>query len=533
MTDAIVAHNAAFDIPFLMRVGCNPQRVSCTKVLSQLRWGGRDDVHHSLADVIKRHAPDHKPKGDVDHAVWRQPTIPEYALEYATNDSKPLLAIYEDELRVLERVGMPEVTELEEKFLRVVIAATDVGIPVDPSKWGAVIEEAVERKRELAEQLDGFLGDDIEIPEKFTKANTGRDDIGKINWSSPEQKMWAVEALGLEVPTRWDYRKKEHRKTLDKNYLHLLDHPIAEAIRDYQAIANFPTTFARALEEYFDNGRVYPQWQQLRARTGRMSCQNPPMHGMPRKSKLREAIVAPDGYRIITLDFSQIEPRVLAALSKDRALLKAFRDGVDVYRFVASKVTGMPMDDIPKTLRDVFKTIVLGLIYGMGEHGLALRIHRDIDPSIPAEQIVEYRDGFFAAFPEASEWRENLEVEFKKGSTETRTILGRRRLRVENPRQRWNAPIQGTACDAFEQAAVDLYERADEVGGFRIIALIHDEVALLVPDEVADKVEEWASGVMSEAAAGIVNRKLPKKLHIPIAVDSGSGKTLQEAKDAA
>src|SRR5215204_1484953 len=217
MTDAIVAHNAAFDIPFLMRVGCNPQRVSCTKVLSQLRWGGRDDVHHSLADVIKRHAPDHKPKGDVDHAVWRQPTIPEYALEYATNDSKPLLAIYEDELRVLERVGMPEVTELEEKFLRVVIAATDVGIPVDPSKWGAVIEEAVERKRELAEQLDGFLGDDIEIPEKFTKANTGRDDIGKINWSSPEQKMWAVEALGLEVPTRWDYRKKEHRKTLDKN----------------------------------------------------------------------------------------------------------------------------------------------------------------------------------------------------------------------------------------------------------------------------------------------------------------------------
>jgi DNA polymerase I-like protein with 3'-5' exonuclease and polymerase domains len=184
-------------------------------------------------------------------------------------------------------------------------------------------------------------------------------------------------------------------------------------------------------------------------------------------------------------------------------------------------------------LRDVFKTIVLGLIYGMTEYGLALRIHRDIHPSMPDEQIVEYRDGFFAAFPEASKWREDLEAEFDLGSTETRTILNRRRLNVENRRQRWNAPIQGTACDAFKQAAVELHERSEEVGDFRIVALIHDEVVLLAPEARAAEVEVWARNVMSESAASVVNAKLPKKLHIPIEVDSGAGKTLQEAKDAA
>ena len=128
---------------------------------------------------------------------------------------------------------------------------------------------------------------------------------------------------------------------------------------------------------------------------------------------------------------------------------------------------------------------------------------------------------------------EDLEAEFDLGSTETRTVLNRRRLNVENRRQRWNAPIQGTACDAFKQAAVELHERSEEVGGFRIVALIHDEVVLLAPEGRAAKAEEWARNVMSESAASVVNAKLPKRLHIPIEVDSGAGKTLQEAKDAA
>jgi DNA polymerase I-like protein with 3'-5' exonuclease and polymerase domains len=501
----VIIHNAAFDAPYLLRAGCNLKRVGCTKVLSRLRFAGADNIQHSLVDVVKRHATSAAvakiKAGEVDHLIWSQPTIGRAGLEYAANDSRYLIGIYRDEVRTIEREKMGEVAGLEERFLNVVAEASATGMPVNPERWGAVIEEAIERKRVLAEQLDGLLDEDVDVPEEFANRNAGRDDVGKINWASTEQKVWAVESLSLAVPTKWDHKKKAEKKTLDKDHLHLIDHPIAEALREYQAIANFPTTFANAIEERFADGWVFPDWQQLQARTGRMSCCSPTMHNMPRKSKLREAIVAPDGYRLIALDFSQIEPRVLAAISRDRALLKAFRGKKDIYRFVASKVTSTPMEAVSKTTRDVFKTIVLGLIYGMGEYGLTLRIHRDIDPDIPAERIVAYRDGFFAAFPEASEWRENLEAEFRNGSTETRTILGRRRMNVETPRQRWNAPIQGAACDAFKLAAAMLHERMDEVGAFKIIALIHDEVVLLVPEARVDVVEEWACKTMAEAAA--------------------------------
>jgi DNA polymerase I len=373
----------------------------------------------------------------------------------------------------------------------------------------------------------------VEIPEKFEKANSDKPEVGKVNWSSPEQKVWAVEALGLEVPRRWDYKTKSEKKTLNKNYLYQLDHPIAEGPREYQAIANFPSTYARALRERFSEGRMYADWKQLEARTGRMSCCNPPMHNIPKKTKLREAIVAPEGYRIVTLDFSQIEPRILAAISRDTALLKAFREGLDIYRFVTERVTGTPMDQVRDGLRAVFKTIVLGMIYGMGPVSLTLRIRRDIDPKMPTSKIEEYYYGFFDAFGEAKAWRQGLEDEFDNGSRETRTIIGRRRLDVVNKRQRWNAPIQGSATDAFRAAAVTLLERREEVGGFRIIALIHDEVVLEVPEENAEAVEEWAGTVMAEAAAAIVNTKLPKKLRIETKVDSGAGATLQQAKDAA
>src|SRR5829696_8478332 len=283
----IVAHNAAFDVPYLLKAGCTPKRVGCTKILSRLRFAGSDNVHHSLVDVIKRHASEAEEalavvtaeaKDDIDHEVWKQPTLSRTALDYAANDSRYLIEVYEDELRTLEHINMGEIADLEERFVNVVAEASATGMPVDPHRWGAVIEEAQERKRELAEQLDGLLGEDIELPEKFTTNNSDKEDVHKINWSSPEQKIWAIESLGLAVPTKWDHKKKQEKKTLDKDHLHLVDHPVAEALGDYQAIANFPATFANALEERFADGWVYPDWQQLQARTGRMSCCNPPMH---------------------------------------------------------------------------------------------------------------------------------------------------------------------------------------------------------------------------------------------------------------
>jgi DNA polymerase-1 len=436
---------------------------------------------------------------------------------------------------------MKAVASLEERFTSVVSHMSHVGIPVELERWDEVIEEARQNKEKLISILDGYLGD-VELPEKFKEANkTVEGCQERVNWHSHPQKLWAIEeALGLELPTKWDPKTKEQKPTLDKNHIHLLEHPIGATLRQYHEIMNFPSTFANAivargsdnLSRYYEGGFIYPDGSQLEARTGRMSCSNPPMHGMPRKTKLREAIVAPDGYRLVALDFSQIEPRILAALSRDKGLLKIYRSGDDFYRVGAARVIGIDKREVTPDQRSIFKAILLGLIYGMTKYGLTARIHRDIDPNMSVEKVVAYRDGIFSTFPGAAKWRSEKEREFESGSRETRTELGRRRLNVENKRQRWNAPIQGAAADAFKAAATALYERMDEVGGVKIVALIHDEVVLMVPEENVDTVEEWAKSVMSEAAASIINTKLPEKLHVPVIVDGGHGKTLQEAKGA-
>jgi len=127
-----------------------------------------------------------------------------------------------------------------------------------------------------------------------------------------------------------------------------------------------------------------------------MSCENPPMHNVPKKSKLREAIVAPKGYKLISCDLSQIEPRVLAALSKDESLIKAYRRGEDLYAFVGRRVTGDETIDKGSPLRDVFKSIVLGMIYGMiygmSPVGLEVRLNRDLgsDKAPSKAKIEEY-----------------------------------------------------------------------------------------------------------------------------------------------
>ena len=215
----LVFHHAAFDVPFLRRAGCNPSRVSCTMVLSQLLHAGREGVFHSLEEVAKRYTPDVADDVKavaVDHEVWKAKELPEDALAYAASDTQSLLEVYRAELDALVEEGLGDVAELEERFLSVVVEVVDAGMPVDPERWSAVVDEVVERKLALSRQLDAMLGD-VEVPEKFEKANRDKTAVDRINWSSPEQKVWAVEeALGLTVPTRWDYKKKVERKTLER-----------------------------------------------------------------------------------------------------------------------------------------------------------------------------------------------------------------------------------------------------------------------------------------------------------------------------
>jgi len=540
-----IFHNAVFDVPYLRAAGCFPKVSRCTKILDRLRWAGAHGREHGIVNTANQYLPADKAKevkaDGVDHEVWKESSLPRHAIDYAAADTRHLLEIYDAEREVLVHTGLNKVAEIEERFLQAVIEVTATGMPVNPEKWSEVVDEAERRKGELFGELDELFRSEVpevEIPEKFTKANK----IGKnaslteeINWCSPPQKIWAVEAMGLTVPTTWSPKKKEERKTLGKDQLHELDHPVAELLRELQGIQNFPTTFRKAIENRFLDGWLYADWNQLEACTGRMSCQNPPMQGLPRKSALREAIVAPAGYVLATFDFSQIEPRTLASLTRDKDLIAAFQNGEDIYKWAASKATDIPVEKVGDELRKIFKIVVLGLSYGMTEFGLGRNMRRDVDQNITNEDAGAYRDAFFEAFEGIKEYHQQCQSEMDSGKSrvESRTLTGRRRLNIENVRQLLNAPIQGSAADVFKLAVAMVLERRASPEDFKMVALIHDELVLLIKEDRVEETEEFVKATMAEAAGTIINEKLPKSLHIPIEVDSGYGSTLQAAKDAA
>jgi len=259
----IVAHNALFDILFLRQAGFVPGDVGCTMLLSQVRYAGLDNAKHGLEGVAKKLLGVELAK-DKQASDWTKDPLDPEQLEYAALDSKHLLDLYEEEVRVLEHVGLDRVKELEEWLLPAVVEISETGMPVDEKRWNDVIEEAGQRLGDLRNEMNSYittpLPEDLALANKKNK-NIEEDRKGKVNWASPKQKIWALEtALGLKVPTT---KGREKKKTLDKNHLHLIDHPIAELLLEHQAIQNLPSTYLKAIKERFHDGYIYPDWNQL------------------------------------------------------------------------------------------------------------------------------------------------------------------------------------------------------------------------------------------------------------------------------
>lgn len=513
----IVAHNAIFDLLFLKRLGFEPGRYTCTKILSQILWAGKlkknsdNNVEHNLEAVAHRTLGKTLDKSS-QKADWAGELTSEM-LRYAASDSEVLLPIYEELTRRLHAAGLDEVVALEERFLEVVAHITENGLPVDKAKWESYIGSTEEEKTDLRERMDAFVTEPL--TEKFAKAN-GANKKGvpeerrdKVNWQSGEQIGWVFSLHGIKLA-----KTDKGRCSTDKDTLAGVDHALAPLVSRFNQIKNLPSTFGDAIQNRYADGRIYADWNQCEADTGRMSCSKPPMQGAPKAGELRKAVVASPGFKLVVSDLSQIEVRVLASLSEDDVARGAYVAGRDIYREVARKVMGR--DDVSDEERQICKAIVLGNMYGQGIEGMRRRIELRLNRPFPVEEARAYWSGFFDEFPGIKAWRERLEAEFVRGSRETRTRLGRRRLDVNNKRQRWNAPIQGLACDVLKSIAVEVYERRHEVPGLKVVGLIHDEVLCLVPEKYAAKAEHWLTEIMETIGDNVVNGRLAQEKRVPI-----------------
>lgn len=286
-------------------------------------------------------------------------------------------------------------------------------------------------------------------------------------------------------------------------------HPIVDKVLEYRNLTKLASTYIDGMIPLIaPDGRIHCHFQQTVAQTGRISCTEPNLQNIPVRQELgrqiRKAFHAEDGKVLIGADYSQIELRILAHLSEDEALLSAFNNNEDIHRLTASRVLGIPYDQVTPNERAKAKAVNFGVIYGMSGFGLSEEIHTT------RKEAEEYIREYFLKHPKVKEYLDSrIELARTKGYAET--ILGRKRLirEISSPnymlrqfgeRLAMNTPIQGSAADIIKLAMNKVYrELKDKYPGSRLILQIHDELIIEADTEDKEEIAALLRRSMEEA----------------------------------
>lgn len=324
------------------------------------------------------------------------------------------------------------------------------------------------------------------------EAAAGPEAAG-TNWSSPVQVRNYFRTAGIDLPNT-------EAETLAKQ-----DHPVAKALVAYRkamgAVEKIGSKFARVVD-----GRIYPAWWQIGARTGRMSCSKPNMQGIPRAYRYRRCFAPPDGRVAIKGDYSQIEARLAARYTGDRRLLEAFEKGLDVYEVTAKSILGK--DGVSKEDRNLAKAVCLGLIYGMGAPRLQQYARESFGVILTPEQAVELREAFFGAHPGLRAWHLAVKKTLRHGEMpEARTLTGRRRLFTEGASfsEIVNLPIQGSGADGLKAALALLWERRSDCPDAFPVSVVHDEITVEAPEDRAEEAKAWLVAAMEDGMRALLD----------------------------
>ena len=402
---------------------------------------------------------------------------------------------------------------------------TDIEMPLVP------VLARIERQGALVDAK--LLGvQSVELGDKMVALERQAFEIAgeEFNLSSPKQLgVILYEKLGLPIISK---TAKGQPSTAEAVLAELAeqDFPLPKVLMQYRSMSKLKSTYTDRLPEQINprTGRIHTSYHQAVTATGRLSSSDPNLQNIPIRTaegrRIRQAFVAPQGYKLLAADYSQIELRIMAHLAKDEGLLHAFRNNLDVHSATAAEVFGVELSDVTTDQRRSAKAINFGLIYGMSAFGLAKQI------GVDRKQSQAYIDRYFARYPGVLDYMERTRTQAaEQGYVET--IFGRRlylpEINAKNPalrkgaeRTAINAPMQGTAADIIKKAmvAVDNWLSASSLDA-RVILQVHDELVLEVREDLVDQVRDEVRVHMSQAA----------ELDVPLVVEVGVGNNWDEA----
>lgn len=438
------------------------------------------------------------------------------ALAYAAEDADITLRLHRALKPRLLADRMTTLYETIERPLAQILADMErAGIKVDP--------------KTLKEMSDDFAKRIADL-----EAEIHKDAGQEFNVASPKQ---LGEILFDKLGLKGGKKTKSGGYSTDSGVLEplALDNPIVQKVLDFRGLSKLKSTYTDALVEDINpqTKRVHTSYSMVGAQTGRLSSTDPNLQNIPIRTaegrRIREAFIAEPGCKLISLDYSQIELRLVAEIADLDALKQAFQDGLDIHAMTASEVFGVPLKEMDSETRRKAKAINFGIIYGISAFGLANQI------GVSRTEAKDFIDRYFERFPGIRKFMDDtIEGCREKGYVET--LFGRRihlgGINDKNPmrrgyaeRQAINAPIQGTAADIIKRAMIRIPGALAEAGldGVTMLLQVHDELIFEAPADMAEKAVPVIRDVM-EGAAGPA-----RTLSVPLEVEAGIADNWREA----
>ncbi|MGF1785410.1 DNA polymerase I [Photobacterium swingsii] len=401
--------------------------------------------------------------------------------------------------------------DIEMPLVPVLSRIERTGVLIDSMLMGA-------QSSELAARLDELQQQAFDIAEQ------------EFNLSSPKQLQAILfEKMGLPILKKTPSGAASTNEEVLQELA--LDYPLPKLILEYRSLSKLKSTYTDKLPKMVNpaTGRVHTSYHQAVTATGRLSSSDPNLQNIPIRNaegrRIRQAFIAPTGYKVLAVDYSQIELRIMAHLSGDEALLDAFRHGKDIHAATAAEILGLPIESVSTEQRRRAKAINFGLIYGMSAFGLAKQL------GMGRNEAQEYMDLYFERYPGVLEYMESTRnTASEQGFVET--LFGRRLhlpdiksrngiRRKAAERAAINAPMQGTAADIIKRAMVlvDEWVQQQPEGQVRLLMQVHDELVFEVQEEHLERVTAEVQRLMEAAA----------QLDVPLVADADSGDNWDQA----
>ena len=510
-----IGQNMKYDAKIFSRYGVDVAPFDDTMLMSYALHAG---LHGHGMDALSERYLHHTPipikslLGTGKSAITFDRVPLNEAVYYAAEDADITLRLWELLKPQLHSAHVTRVYERLERPLVPVLAQMEMhGIKVDRDTLGRMSNAFAQKMAGLEDELYELAGHEFNVQSPAQVGSILFDEMALEGGKKTKTGQWSTHADVLEDLAT--------------------EHEFAARVLDYRQLAKLKSTYTDALQGHInaETGRVHTSYIQSGASTGRLASTDPNLQNIPVRSeegrRIREAFISDTGKTLVSLDYSQIELRILAHVAGIETLKQAFRDGHDIHAMTASEMFDVPLDEMTSDIRRQAKAINFGVIYGISGFGLARNLR------IPRAEAQGFIDRYFERFPGIRAYM-NETVAFAKEHNRVETLFGRvihtPEINAKGPgagfakRAAINAPIQGTAADIIRRAMIRMPEAISGLPA-KMLLQVHDELIFEVEDGAADDLIAIARGVMEGAAEPVI------KLDVPLVVDAGQGANWAEA----